>query len=234
MKLVRLSPDEASRELADGRVVAVVTVPPGFVSTLRGMVRSPQLELQLSTGTISLAGRAAGAGARLLAQPPAPARVHRQQPPLHEADPARRRRQLPRRADHVLGIERPQRLLRAMPHDAADGAAARLPPRRAARAREHERRAQLDRAPDRARARARPRAHVGALGRGAGLRARADDHVPRAAARGRLARRRARRERRRAARARARRARRSSSGRRSRSRRWSRSRSASRSRSRSG
>ena len=43
VKLVRLSPDEAKRQLDDGRVVAVVTVPPGFVSTLRGMVRSPQL-----------------------------------------------------------------------------------------------------------------------------------------------------------------------------------------------
>ena len=53
VKLVRLSPEEAKRQLDDGRVVAVVTVPPGFVSTLRGMVRSPQLELQLSTGTIS-------------------------------------------------------------------------------------------------------------------------------------------------------------------------------------
>lgn len=51
--LVRLSPGEASRQLADGRVVAVVTVPPGFVSTLRGMVHSPQLQLQLSRGTIS-------------------------------------------------------------------------------------------------------------------------------------------------------------------------------------
>jgi ABC-2 type transport system permease protein len=53
VKLVRLSPGEAKRQLDDGRVVAVVTVPPGFISTLRGMVRSPQLELQLSTGTIS-------------------------------------------------------------------------------------------------------------------------------------------------------------------------------------
>ena len=51
--LVRLSPDEARRQLSDGRVVAVVTVPPGFVSTLRGMVHSPQLQLQLSSGTIS-------------------------------------------------------------------------------------------------------------------------------------------------------------------------------------
>ena len=90
----------AARSCADGRVVAVVTVPPGFVSTLRGMVRSPQLELQLSTRHDLLAGRAAGAGARLLAQPPAPERVHREQPPLRDADPARRRRQLPRRADH--------------------------------------------------------------------------------------------------------------------------------------
>jgi ABC-type multidrug transport system permease subunit len=51
--LVRLQPDEARRQLSDGRVVAVVTVPPGFISTLRGMVHSPQLQLQLSTGTIS-------------------------------------------------------------------------------------------------------------------------------------------------------------------------------------
>jgi len=31
----------------------VVTVPPGFIASLKGMVRSPQLELQLSRGTIS-------------------------------------------------------------------------------------------------------------------------------------------------------------------------------------
>src|ERR1044072_8457780 len=40
VKLVRLDADEAGRQLRDGRVVAVVTVPPGFVSTLRGMVES--------------------------------------------------------------------------------------------------------------------------------------------------------------------------------------------------
>jgi hypothetical protein len=53
VKLVRLDADEADRQLRDGRVVAVVTVPPGFVSTLRGMVESPQLKLELSTGAIS-------------------------------------------------------------------------------------------------------------------------------------------------------------------------------------
>ena len=53
VKVVRLSADEAAQQLRDGRVVAVVTVPPGFVSTLRGMVKSPQLRLDLSTGTIS-------------------------------------------------------------------------------------------------------------------------------------------------------------------------------------
>jgi ABC-2 type transport system permease protein len=51
--LLGLSADEAARQLRDGRVVAVVTVPPGFISTLRGMVRSPQLQLELSRGTIS-------------------------------------------------------------------------------------------------------------------------------------------------------------------------------------
>src|SRR5262249_49034439 len=53
VKVVPLSAAEAAGRLDDGRVGAGVTVPPGFVSTLRGMVRSPQLELQLSTGTIS-------------------------------------------------------------------------------------------------------------------------------------------------------------------------------------
>jgi ABC-2 type transport system permease protein len=53
VKLVRLSADEAHRQLETGKVVAVVTVPPGFIATLRGMVKSPQLELELSRGTLS-------------------------------------------------------------------------------------------------------------------------------------------------------------------------------------
>ena len=51
--LVRMSEEEAERELATGKVVAVVTVPPGFVSTLRAMVRSPQLELRTTRGGLS-------------------------------------------------------------------------------------------------------------------------------------------------------------------------------------
>jgi ABC-type Na+ efflux pump permease subunit len=51
--LVRLSPEDADRQLQDGKVVAAVTVPPGFVATLRGMVRSPKLQVELSHGTIS-------------------------------------------------------------------------------------------------------------------------------------------------------------------------------------
>ncbi len=53
VKLVRLSPEAAERQLREGRVVAVVTVPPGFIASLKGMVHSPQLELQLSRGTLS-------------------------------------------------------------------------------------------------------------------------------------------------------------------------------------
>jgi ABC-2 type transport system permease protein len=51
--LVRLDQDEAARQLADGRVVAVVTVPPGFVATLRGMVHSPRLDLSITRGGTS-------------------------------------------------------------------------------------------------------------------------------------------------------------------------------------
>jgi ABC-type Na+ efflux pump permease subunit len=53
VKLVRLSPEAARHQLRTGKVVAVLTVPPGFVSTLKGMVRSPRVELELSRGTIS-------------------------------------------------------------------------------------------------------------------------------------------------------------------------------------
>jgi ABC-type Na+ efflux pump permease subunit len=51
--LVRMSQDSARRELADGKVVAVITVPPGFVSTLQQMVTSPTLELGVTRGGTS-------------------------------------------------------------------------------------------------------------------------------------------------------------------------------------
>jgi ABC-type Na+ efflux pump permease subunit len=51
--LVRLKHDEAQRELSSGKVVAVLTVPPGFVATLQGMVSSPRLEVQTARGIIS-------------------------------------------------------------------------------------------------------------------------------------------------------------------------------------
>jgi len=53
VSLAHLSPAEAQRELEDGKVVAVVTVPPGFVATLRQMVRSPTLELAVTRGGTS-------------------------------------------------------------------------------------------------------------------------------------------------------------------------------------
>jgi len=53
VRLVRLGADEAARELADGKVVAVVTVPPGFVATLQQMVESPTLELSVTRGGTS-------------------------------------------------------------------------------------------------------------------------------------------------------------------------------------
>ena len=52
VKLVRLSADEASRELANGNVVATITVPPGFIATLKGMVRTPELDVQISRGPV--------------------------------------------------------------------------------------------------------------------------------------------------------------------------------------
>jgi ABC-type Na+ efflux pump permease subunit len=51
--LVHLDEEEARRQLETGKVVAVVTVPAGFVSQLEGMVESPRLELQTARGDVS-------------------------------------------------------------------------------------------------------------------------------------------------------------------------------------
>ena len=53
VKLVRLGPGEAQRELRSGKVVAVLTVPEGFIATLKGMVSSPKLQVQTARGIIS-------------------------------------------------------------------------------------------------------------------------------------------------------------------------------------
>ena len=53
VRLVRLDEDEARRQLDSGKVVAVVTVPPGFVATLQQMVKSPTLELAVTRGGTS-------------------------------------------------------------------------------------------------------------------------------------------------------------------------------------
>ncbi|HEX3225086.1 MAG TPA: ABC transporter permease [Gaiellaceae bacterium] len=51
--LVRMSPDEASRELSSGKVVATITIPLGFVGALETTAESPSLELRTGTGAIT-------------------------------------------------------------------------------------------------------------------------------------------------------------------------------------
>ena len=53
VKLVRLSPHEAEQQLRSGRLVATLTVPPGFVADLKGQVVSPRLILQAAQGGIA-------------------------------------------------------------------------------------------------------------------------------------------------------------------------------------
>jgi ABC-2 type transport system permease protein len=53
VRLVRLSRDEAERQLRTGKVVAVVTVPAGFLADLKGMVRSPELHLETTQGGVT-------------------------------------------------------------------------------------------------------------------------------------------------------------------------------------
>ena len=51
--LVRLDPKEAARELADGKVVATVTVPPGFLVDLETTAKSPSLVLRTGSGGLT-------------------------------------------------------------------------------------------------------------------------------------------------------------------------------------
>jgi ABC-type Na+ efflux pump permease subunit len=51
--LVRLGPKEANRELASGKVVATITVPPGFLSQLVTTVQSPKLILRTTNGGLA-------------------------------------------------------------------------------------------------------------------------------------------------------------------------------------
>jgi hypothetical protein len=53
VEIVRMSEGRASSQLAAGRVAAVITVPPGFVDELRGLVSSPHLTLATGTGGIT-------------------------------------------------------------------------------------------------------------------------------------------------------------------------------------
>jgi ABC-type Na+ efflux pump permease subunit len=53
VQLVRMSPGEADRALHSGRVVATLTVPPGFLSELRSGLTSPNLVYQTVRGGIS-------------------------------------------------------------------------------------------------------------------------------------------------------------------------------------
>jgi ABC-2 type transport system permease protein len=53
VRIVRLSPDDAARELRTGKVVATVTVPRGFVADLETTVRSPHLILRTTHGGIT-------------------------------------------------------------------------------------------------------------------------------------------------------------------------------------
>ena len=51
--LVRMPAAEAARELSSGKVVATITVPPGFVGALETTAQSPSLVLRTGTGAIA-------------------------------------------------------------------------------------------------------------------------------------------------------------------------------------
>ena len=126
--------DEAERQLAAGQVVAVVTVPPGFLATLEEMVEARSSSSSLARHHLR-PGRAAGAGARLLASTGSSRARTSPRPAVRDLILQRRRRHLPRPPFNVLGLERRRARARQMPQTAAGRHARGLRPRRAARPR---------------------------------------------------------------------------------------------------
>ena len=181
--LVRLDRDEAERQLAAGRIVALLIVPRGFVADLRGMVRSPQLELETTEGGLSI---------RVTQQ--VQALVYQLNRELSDAYVDANLRYidllleggegefLGQRID-VLGLEGVRELLDELPPGPRLDPDSRVRPHRGACARGDRRGAPGHGEPDRARGVARRGPHVGAVGAGAVVRARADDLLPRAAPR---------------------------------------------------
>jgi ABC-2 type transport system permease protein len=53
VRLIRMSSKDAQRQLSGGRVAAVITIPRGFLATLKSLVTSPRLILQTGTGGIT-------------------------------------------------------------------------------------------------------------------------------------------------------------------------------------
>jgi ABC-2 type transport system permease protein len=53
VELVHMQKDEAARQLRSGKVVGVITVPPGFIADLRTAVRSPSLILETGSGGVT-------------------------------------------------------------------------------------------------------------------------------------------------------------------------------------
>ena len=51
--LVRMPPDEAARELDSGKIVASITVPPGFLGKLETTVQQPSLVLRTGSGALA-------------------------------------------------------------------------------------------------------------------------------------------------------------------------------------
>ena len=166
--LVRMDPVAARRALATGRVVATLTVPPGFLADLKSGLHAPSLVYQVTSGGISS---------------PAAERLRADRFEVRATDHHRR----------TGGVRWPN-LRRPRPGAHAKAAAAdaaRPTARPDRRVRAHRRYragadgepARRDREPDRARTGARGFAELAALCAGAVLRARADDHLSGAAAR---------------------------------------------------
>jgi ABC-type multidrug transport system permease subunit len=53
VQLVHMDSDEAKRELDAGKVVGVITVPPGFIADLKTTVESPALKFETGTGGVA-------------------------------------------------------------------------------------------------------------------------------------------------------------------------------------
>ena len=168
----------AARARTTARSSPSITVPAGVRLDAAADGAEPDARVAVDARRHGATGAPTGAGARLHAEPEAAARVHRREPRYVELILHGGTGSFIGRSFHVLGLDRTAKLLASCRRTSASARSSTSSTTRGSRSRRPTTRCTRRRRRSSSRS-AGTGPHGGALGAGAGLRARADDRVPR-------------------------------------------------------